>query len=223
MSTRVQGFARRATFDDLGRMAGSLFSKREESNRLGAENMALRREVELLQARIAQVESLVDTDELTGLLNKRGFTNGLDRALAAARRHGDAGVLAYFDLDDFKRVNDTWGHQAGDRVLQGVGQLLSSNVRSCDLVARLHGDEFAVVLQRSTVKHGLEKIAALDAKLNSASIPFADIRIPVRASVGAVPYGAGMDMHEALDAADRAMYARKQPSSRATAWAIAAE
>lgn len=214
MSVPVQGFALRTTFDDLGRAAGSLFSKREESNRLAAENLSLRRELELLQARMAQVEALVDTDELTGLLNKRGFTSGLERALAAARRHGDAGVLAYFDLDDFKRVNDTWGHQAGDRVLQGVGQLLSSNVRSCDLVARLHGDEFAVVLLRSTVKHGLEKIASLEARLNTASVPFADIRIPVRASVGAVPYGAGMDVQAALDAADKAMYGRKRPSVR---------
>jgi len=217
MSTPVQGFALRPTFDDLGRVAGSLFGKRDDGQRLAAENLALRREMELLQARLAQVESLVDTDELTGLLNKRGFAGGLTRALAAARRHGDAGVLAYFDVDDFKRVNDTWGHQAGDRVLQGIGQLLGSNVRSCDLVARLHGDEFAVVLVRSTVKHGLEKIAALEAKLNCASIPFADIRIPVRVSVGAVPYGGNMDLHATLDAAEKAMYARKGPSSRAAA------
>src|SRR5260370_29688258 len=99
-----------------------------------------------LQTRIEYLEGLSVTDELTGLLNRRGFLAQLDRALASARRGGPHGVLMICDLDGFKQINDRHGHLAGDEVLCQVGGLLARHVRRSDTVARLAGDEFAILL-----------------------------------------------------------------------------
>jgi GGDEF domain-containing protein len=100
----------------------------------------------ILQARIDYLEGLSMTDELTGLLNRRGFAGQLGRALAAARRSGPHGALLICDLDGFKAVNDQHGHAMGDAVLRHVTQLLMQHVRRTDAVARLGGDEFALLL-----------------------------------------------------------------------------
>ena len=120
-------------------------------------------------ARINQLESLSMTDELTGLLNRRGFSFGLNRALQSARRYSEEGILAFIDLDNFKPVNDTYGHEAGDLILRRTGEILTGNVRKTDLVSRLGGDEFAVLLVHSQRRDGLARIAILDEKLNSTS------------------------------------------------------
>ena len=92
-----------------------------------------------LRERIAQLEKLAMTDELTGLLNRRGFERELQRTLALASRYEEPGLLVYVDLDGFKLVNDTYGHAAGDAVLKRVSRLLTDNLRCTDLVVRLVG------------------------------------------------------------------------------------
>lgn len=98
------------------------------------------------QARIRQLESLSVTDELTKVLNRRGFGIELERALARAERRGETGLLLLCDLDHFKAINDTYGHPAGDEVLCELAQLLRSRTRHNDHVARLGGDEFAILI-----------------------------------------------------------------------------
>ncbi|MDP6120860.1 MAG: GGDEF domain-containing protein [Rhodospirillales bacterium] len=102
------------------------------------------------QRRIAHLERLAATDELTGALNRRGFESALKRHLAEARRHHEPSVLVIADLDGFKPINDTYGHRAGDKVLRRVARLLMNNVRKTDYVGRLGGDEFAVLLTRTS-------------------------------------------------------------------------
>ena len=99
--------------------------------------------------RIALLETLSLTDELSGLLNRRGFEREMRRLIANARRYAESGVIAVLDLDDFKSINDVYGHAAGDAVLASFGRALSTMVRQTDLVARLGGDEFDALLQRA--------------------------------------------------------------------------
>ena len=164
--------------------------------------------------RIAALEALSFTDELTGLYNRRGFNEQLRRTLAIAERHGSTGVLAFIDLDDFKAINDGLGHQAGDAVLCHVANLLSENVRATDVVARLGGDEFAVILVHTSAREGRQRAAVLDRMLNAAVVSCRSYEIPVRASFGAKPYGSGDEPDALLARADAAMYRNKRNKPR---------
>lgn len=159
--------------------------------------------------RIAQLERLSATDDLTGLENRRGFLNHLRRHLAAARRHGETGVLALCDLDRFKQVNDTHGHPAGDAILRRFAELVRSNVRETDVVGRLGGDEFAILLTRCDFDGGLAKIDALQAMADAESLGWNDTEIAMRASFGAAPYRSGAQADDLFAVADAELYAAK--------------
>jgi GGDEF domain-containing protein len=107
--------------------------------------------------RIAVLEMLTLTDEITGLLNRRGFNREMRRILADAKRYDERGILCFIDLDDFKTINDVFGHMAGDRVLNTIGRLLQLQVRENDVVARLGGDEFALVLAKCDQEDGMRR------------------------------------------------------------------
>jgi diguanylate cyclase (GGDEF)-like protein len=94
----------------------------------------------------AQLAEQAVRDPLTGLYNRRFFDEALARNIEAARRYGRELSLVLFDLDNFKAVNDTYGHQAGDEVLKTFAQLLEETARKADIVCRIGGDEFAVIL-----------------------------------------------------------------------------
>lgn len=160
-------------------------------------------------ARIAQLESLSLTDELTGLANRRGFEQALRRTLALATRHNGSGVLAYIDLDDFKSINDRLGHAAGDAVLRQVGALLAANVRESDIVARLGGDEFVAVLVQADRANGMDRALSLQRILNRSFARHNGVTIPIRASMGAAIYGPDDDADSLIQRADQGMYADK--------------
>ncbi len=164
--------------------------------------------------RIALLEALSVTDELTGLINRRGFSRELRRALAEAKRFQTSGILAYMDVDDFKKVNDIFGHQAGDELLHRVAELLASNVRATDVVARLGGDEFAVLLTNSPVEDGFLRAREIERLVNSTVVRYADQEITVHASFGAVSYDGEDDDESLTIRADRAMYANKHRDER---------
>ena len=160
--------------------------------------------------RIALLENLSFNDPLTGLLNRRGFIDHLGMTLGRARRYGEVGVIAYCDLDDFKSVNDTYGHAAGDDVLKCTARTLGMSVREIDVVGRLGGDEFAVVLVNATWKDGLKRLRTLQWHLDNADVAFLGDRIPLRASLGAEPYGPNDTEDELIRRADMAMYYNKR-------------
>lgn len=164
--------------------------------------------------RIAELEAQLMTDELTGLLNRRGFRNHFGRALASAQRDADAtGILALCDLDGFKAINDTYGHHTGDLYLKAVAHELTTLVRPQDVVARIGGDEFAVLLTRIDPATGAERMVDLARALNRArcELPGHDgpRSLPLRASFGFRPYGTDDDEDEAMREADGRMYAAK--------------
>ncbi|MBI4184284.1 MAG: GGDEF domain-containing protein [Proteobacteria bacterium] len=157
------------------------------------------------------------TDELTGLLNRRAFESELRHAVAAARRYGEGGVLIYIDLDNFKPVNDRFGHAAGDHVLRQVARLLKASVRETDFVGRLGGDEFAVLLVRTSWEAGLAYAKRLERALNATYIPWSGATIKLKASFGAQRYGADDSERTLLHRADTAMYRAKRRRTNADA------
>jgi diguanylate cyclase (GGDEF)-like protein len=165
--------------------------------------------VAALQSRISYLESLSKTDELTGLANRRGLDNFLQQTLSSARRHGEGGVVGYIDVDNFKRINDTHGHDAGDKVLRKVSEILSQNVRLSDFVARPGGDEFVVVLARSETRQGKNRIRNLRRIINSTKVEYGEVTIPVQVSCGVATFGSGSCPNDLMRSADRAMYAQK--------------
>lgn len=176
---------------------------------LSGEVGQLRLQLAEARTRLAEAERLADRDPLTGLLNRRGFGRELRRAAAFAARHGVPAAVVYLDMNGFKAVNDTLGHDAGDAALTHVARLLEENIRDTDAAGRLGGDEFAVVLL-----HAPE--AAARAKANQlqqlvAETPFTYEGRPARlaVAVGVRPMLPGVDPQRALSDADRAMYQDK--------------
>ncbi len=160
--------------------------------------------------RIAELENLATTDALTRVLNRRGFEESLTHELSVARRHGVGGVLIFVDLDEFKPINDTFGHAAGDEVLATVSNLLRGHIRDTDYIGRLGGDEFAILLPRSNKRNGVRRAEELDRKLNNAYASWDGQQIPIKASCGVHMYAAKAEVKELLEAADAAMYKIKQ-------------
>ena len=167
--------------------------------------------------RISYLEALSITDELTGLLNRRGFSEVLSRTLANARRHDETGLLVYIDLDGFKDINDTYGHEAGDVVLRRAAEILRQNTRDTDYVARLGGDEFAALLVRGDRTKAHIRLLYLSDLLNASEVEFQGRMLPVRGSVGVAPYGPNTNEADLLRDADAAMYRSKRANQDASA------
>ena len=162
------------------------------------------------KSRIAQLETLAHVDELTGLLNRRGFRRELERAVSYSQRYDVSVVLVMIDLDGFKAVNDTYGHPAGDAALVHVARLLASNVRASDIVARLGGDEFALLLWHADLAAAAGAMIKLQARLASSPLHLQGTEVVLKASVGLAPLTAGRPIEEAVAEADRHLYAAKQ-------------
>ncbi|HET9212630.1 MAG TPA: EAL domain-containing protein [Thermoanaerobaculia bacterium] len=149
-------------------------------------------------------------DELTGLLNRQAFDGHLQRALEEARAGAVSHALCYMDLDQFKLVNDTCGHLAGDELLCRVASLLRDAVRDTDLVARLGGDEFAVLLSRCALSEAEHRVSELHRDLQQLRFTWRDKTFAVGASLGLVPITAELrSVAHLLSAADHACYAAK--------------
>jgi len=166
--------------------------------------------IERQQQRIAYLEELSVTDELTGAANRRGFRVELRKALADAKRFAREGVLVMIDLDGFKHVNDRYGHAAGDAVLGMVAGVLQGYVRRSDTVARLGGDEFAVIMPETSPEQGSQRADELNRLLNNLTVPFDGRVIPVRASVGLELFKPGAREIDIVSRADHKMYRSKQ-------------
>jgi diguanylate cyclase (GGDEF)-like protein/PAS domain S-box-containing protein len=149
-------------------------------------------------------------DSLTRLPNRRHFEEIVEVALEAARHRGTQHTVAYIDLDHFKTVNDTLGHQAGDRLLRELAHRMSLNVRGNDVLARIGGDEFGLLLHECAPSNAFRVAEKIRASVESAARDIAGPGASVRASVGiALLDAASVDAASVLDAADRACYHAK--------------
>ena len=171
---------------------------------------ALVRENLHLKARVAELERLATIDTLTPLFNRRYLMQELDRWCWRAHRYGGTFGLLYLDVDRLKQVNDTHGHVAGDNVLCAIADALSSATRKSDVVARMGGDEFAVLLDSISAEKLAEKAESVRELVTALRGRTAGASLKVDVSVGHCLIESGSRASEVLIEADRAMYADKR-------------
>jgi diguanylate cyclase (GGDEF)-like protein/PAS domain S-box-containing protein len=158
----------------------------------------------------SQLKQLANYDPLTGLLNRRRFEEELDERVARAKFHGSGGAVLVLDLDNFKYVNDTYGHGAGDDLVRTIAQLLRVRMREGDLLARLGGDEFAVLVPEATPADVRRFADELIAAVRGHTMPIDGRAIQATTSIGAALFDdASQSGEELLADADRAMYEAK--------------
>lgn len=174
-------------------------------------------DITALKAAEAQLENLAYFDHLTGLPNRRLLRDRIEHAIALAHRHGDSGAVFFLDLDKFKNVNDTLGHQVGDQLLIEVARRLRGCVRESDTVGRLAGDEFLVIAEDLTGSRdhaGLQAHAVAEKIVAALGHPYpiGDTVVHTSTSVGIALFGshASNDADAVLNMADTAMYEAKK-------------
>jgi len=162
-------------------------------------------------------------DSLTRLPNRRHFEEMVGVALESARARGTSHTVAFIDLDHFKRVNDTLGHQGGDRLLRELAYRMSRNVRGNDVLARIGGDEFALLLHECSTDNAIRVAEKIRESVVLTAREIAGPDSPVGASVGLAQLdGSAQDAATVLNAADRACYAAKSAGRNAVRTAAAA-
>jgi len=192
----------------------TLKSVEEVSKALSNANRQLEQKVqertEELSSANRHLQFLATHDTLTGLPNRFLFFDSLDQAIKKSRRQKHKFALLFLDLDDFKMINDSFGHATGDEVLQKVAGYLDQTVRDSDTVARLAGDEFTIILDNVQSIHNVETIAEKTAKAVSQTIETPQAEIVMTASIGISLFpDHGEDAETLLRKADKAMYLTK--------------
>lgn len=168
------------------------------------EDITVRKEME------AQLMDMAHYDGLTKLANRSFFYHHLEQGIAKARRHGRLLALMYFDVDHFKQVNDTVGHDAGDALLSEFADRIRASVRETDTAARLGGDEFAVLLDDVRDHAAAESVARKLVGIMQAPFQFGDLTLRVSTSIGLAFLQDGMSADELIQRADQAMYRAKR-------------
>lgn len=176
----------------------------------GASKVDIERENQRLKARIAELERLSTVDALTPLFNRRYFTEELDRWCWRAHRYGGTYGLLFLDIDRLKLINDTHGHAAGDAVIIAVAEALVAATRKSDIVARMGGDEYAVLLDSISAEKLDDKAQAMRKALTQLPVCTTGPVLKVDVSVGCCLIESGTRAADALETADRAMYADKR-------------
>ena len=164
----------------------------------------------------ADLEELSHRDPLTGVFNRRFMESELDKEFQRVARYGGKLSVLFLDLDFFKKVNDTYGHQAGDQVLIEVTQRINDIVRTSDCLARYGGEEFAIMLPETGITGGLIFANRVREVIEKTPVIYEEHTIPVTASLGLSEYCAGINSFDALlDQSDKALYvAKKQGRNR---------
>lgn len=190
---------------------------RTEIEQSREELLAARKKVETYEARVrelerelTQVSALVQKDPLTFALNRRGLAEAFRIETARATRYGAALGFVMLDLDDFKKLNDSLGHVAGDRALVHVASLMQAIVRPTDLIARLGGEEFALLLPATDVGEAAATAERLQRELAKRGFQFDGRAWPLAFSAGAVQWRNGESLEEMIRRADRALYEAKR-------------
>ncbi len=173
------------------------------------DNLALERENNELKARVAELERMVVRDTLTPLYNRRHFMAELDRWCWRALRYGGEFGLLFIDVDNLKAVNDGCGHAAGDAMLIAIAKALYNGIRKSDLVARIGGDEFAILLDNIPEEQLPVKARSLAQCVAEINITFDGHALSPSISAGHTVIEPGIKSTELLLRADRSMYAVK--------------
>ena len=181
----------------------------EDRERLIQEISLLRGKVARLQERVEQLDQLAHQDSLINLPNRRGFTRELERLIARVDRYGVRAAMLFVDLDGLKLINDTFGHCAGDEALIQVAGLLSKGVRHSDVVARIGGDEFGILLESSDESDAQETAARLIDQISACEVTHEGEALPLSVAIGVGMIDALDTPDSVMQRADEAMYRRK--------------
>jgi diguanylate cyclase (GGDEF)-like protein len=164
----------------------------------------------MIGARDEALEALSETDALTGLANRRRFDRRLDLELSRTWRYGVKNALVMIDLDHFKRLNDRFGHQAGDEVLRRVGSILNTEKRAGDLVVRYGGEEFAAILSDTTVAEAINWAERARQRIAACRIAWQGANLEVTASFGiAGATSWAVTKEQLIESTDKMLYQAK--------------
>lgn len=184
-------------------------SEDEDVERLVAEIARLRAQVAQLQQRVEQLDHLAHQDSLIDLPNRRGFLRELDRIIARAGRYDAKAALLFVDVDGLKAINDSFGHRAGDEALIQVAGLLSSGVRKSDMVARIGGDEFGILLESADEASAHETASRLIDLIAGCEFVHDGDELPLSVAIGVGLIEPTDTAATVMARADEEMYRRK--------------
>jgi diguanylate cyclase (GGDEF)-like protein len=180
-----------------------------EVDRLIGEIDQLRDKVAQLQIRVAQLDQLAHQDALVDLPNRRGFMRALERFIDRASRYAEHSAMLYVDLDGLKMINDSFGHIAGDKALIEVAGRLVGGVRKSDVVARIGGDEYAILLAHSDETNAPETATRLIDLIAGCDFTHAGEALPLSVAIGVAMITGEDSPDEVIARADEEMYRRK--------------
>lgn len=195
------------TLAGIGRRSGLRKLLRTHSRQVRSYGDRIRRIAAEIQRKYGELNELACSDPLTGLPNRREVMERLAEEMQRARRHGTSLSVIMLDIDDFKQINDTYGHQAGDRALVDVATGIASAARAYDVAARYGGDEFMIILPGADATTALTVAERID----SASTAHSSLAQKVRVSIGlACLCPETLDESALIEEADRVLYAAKR-------------
>jgi diguanylate cyclase (GGDEF)-like protein len=180
-----------------------------DTERLIGEIGRLRAHVAQLEQRVEQLDHLAHQDSLISLPNRRGFMRELERLVDRAKRYGEGSAMLFVDLDGLKMINDSFGHKAGDEALIQVAELLVGGVRRSDVVARIGGDEFGILLAHAGEDSANETAARLIQLIAGCDFTHEGDVLPLSVAIGVGMISAEDSPEDIMARADEAMYRRK--------------
>ena len=188
-----------------------------EALRTRDEMMAARQEVhdaedriQALESKLEEMSELVREDQLTGSLNRRGLDDVLERELARSERRKTPLCIAMLDLDDFKRLNDTHGHSAGDEALIHLVKVIKDTLRTMDVIARFGGEEFTIVLPETPLDEAVQTVTRVQRELTKQIFMYNQQRLLITFSAGVALHAPGEDQAAVIKRADEALYKAKR-------------
>lgn len=170
----------------------------------------LHKEIVELKEELSEMRRRAYYDELTGLANRRFFIDSLEGRISRCQRYGDNCAVLFLDVDNLKAVNDEHGHAAGDALLVRLGEILKINTRTSDVIARIGGDEFCLLMDNLDSDRVVDKIASLADQFASANYRFNGKKLPVSAAIGYCFVGPKDTVEGLMSRADAAMYRVKE-------------
>lgn len=176
---------------------------------LADENALLRASLAEMRERLHELEALADTDTLTPLPNRRRFLRELERVVSQSNRHGTPAAVLYIDLNGLKRVNDRHGHLAGDAALIHIARLLQGLIRTSDIVARIGGDEFGLILDHLDHNSAIETAERIGRCISESPLDLGGIAVSMQAAIGVATILPGDSAADVMARADRNMYRAK--------------
>ena len=180
-----------------------------DASELIAEISRLRAQVARLQDRVEELDGLAHHDALIGLPNRRGFERELERLIARVARYGNDAAMLYVDVDGLKMINDSFGHRAGDEALIQIATLLTGGLRRSDVVARIGGDDFGILLENVDSKRAQETATRLCDAICDCEFLHDGDALPLSVAIGTATIDGHDRVADVMARADAEMYRRK--------------